>query len=253
MRQDYAPRSIDHIHDVLSAVLRTAVKWGHLQANPAREVDLPKLRNVRPKWAMSVADATGLVDALPLLPKTMVALALLTGLRRGELFALRWRDLDEMPGSLVVREAVYEGQFDTPKTDAGVRQIPLAESARTLLTDWRAYVGTTAADKLVFATWSGKPISPNNVARQWIVPACDRLGIRRANWLTFRRTYCSWAHDIGVPAKVLAQLLGHTKVDTTLNVYTQVLDGALRAAATKVGDELFTIVHNPKEPKSVSC
>ncbi len=50
-----------------------------------------------------------------------------------------------------------------------------------------------------------------------------------------------------------AQLLGHTKVDTTLNVYTQVLDGALRAAATKVGDELFTIVHNPKEPKPVSC
>jgi hypothetical protein len=49
-----------------------------------------------------------------------------------------------------------------------------------------------------------------------------------------------------VPGKVVAQLLGHTKVDTTLNVYTQVIDGALRTAVDKVGSELFTIVHNPK-------
>ena len=47
----------------------------------------------------------------------------------------------------------------------------------------------------------------------------------------------------GVPGKVIAQLIGHAKVDTTLNVYTQVMDGALRVAADKVGEELFTIVH----------
>ena len=52
-QEGYAPKSIDHIHDVLSAVLRTAVKWGHLQDNPARGVDLPKLRTVRPKWALT--------------------------------------------------------------------------------------------------------------------------------------------------------------------------------------------------------
>jgi hypothetical protein len=51
----YAPRTTDHIHDVLSAVLRTAVKWGHLQENPARAVDLGALINVRPKWALTIA------------------------------------------------------------------------------------------------------------------------------------------------------------------------------------------------------
>ncbi len=61
-----------------------------------------------------------------------------------------------------------------------------------------------------------------------------------------RRTYSSWAHDKGVPGKVVAQLMGHAKVDTTLNVYTQVIDGALRTAVDKVGSELFTIVHKPK-------
>jgi hypothetical protein len=49
-----------------------------------------------------------------------------------------------------------------------------------------------------------------------------------------------------VPGKVVAQLMGHANVDTTLNVYTQVLDGSLRAAADKVGSELFTIVHKPE-------
>ena len=61
------------------------------------------------------------------------------------------------------------------------------------------------------------------------------------------RTYSSWSHDKGVPGKVVAQLMGHANVDTTLNVYTQVLDGALRAAVDKVGGELFTIVHRPED------
>ena len=50
----YAPKSVDHIHDVLSAVLRTAVKWGHLQDNPAMGVDLPTIRTVRPKWVLTI-------------------------------------------------------------------------------------------------------------------------------------------------------------------------------------------------------
>jgi integrase len=91
----YAPKSIDHIHDVLSAVLRTAVKWGHLQDNPARGVDLPTLKTVRPKWALTPQQAAALLDKLPPLGRAMVGLAILSGLRRGELFALRWKDIDE--------------------------------------------------------------------------------------------------------------------------------------------------------------
>ena len=64
--------------------------------------------------------------------------------------------------------------------------------------------------------------------------------------LTFRRTYSSWAHDKGVPAKVVAQIMGHTKVDTTMNVYTQVLDGAARLAADRIGSELFRVVQIPE-------
>ena len=86
----------------------------------------------------------------------------------------------------------------------------------------------------MFCTWSGKSISPNNVVRRWIALACDTLGIQRVISLTLRRTYSSWAHEKGVPAKVIAQLMGHAKIDMTLNVYTQVIDGSLRRAADTV-------------------
>jgi integrase len=60
-----------------------------------------------------------------------------------------------------------------------------------------------------------------------------------------RRTYSSWAHDKGEAGKVIAALMGHEKVDTTLNVYAQLVDGSVRAAADRIGSELFTIVHTP--------
>jgi integrase len=121
----------------------------------------------------------------------MVGLAILSGLRRGEIFALRWRDIDEQKQLLSVREAVYDTTFSTPKTEAGSRQIPLSEFARQLIADWKTQPENTAPDALVFATSQGTPILPNNVVRRAIFPACKRLEIPQATWLTFRRTYSS--------------------------------------------------------------
>ncbi len=122
-----------------------------------------------------------------------------------------------------------------------VRTIPFSDAALRLEAQGEEY-----PDGLVFSTRFGKPISPTNVLRRHIFPACDALVLPRATWLTFRRTYSSWSHDKGIPGKVVAQLMGHANVDTTLNVYTQVLDGSLRAAVDTIGSELFTIVHLPE-------
>ena len=149
-QERYAPRSIDHIHDVLSAVLRTAVKWGHLQDNPARGP---------------------VVDRLP------------------------------------------HGQYTRLLVD--------------VLPPQRKQLAATAAACSRVSAHFGRTV----------------LSFGR---LTFRRTYSSWSHDKGVPGEVVAQLMRHANVDTTLNVYTQVLDGSLRAAVDKVGGELFTIVHRPE-------
>ena len=223
---------------------------GHLQENPARGVDMPTLRCVRPKWALTTGQAASLLAALSPLPRTMVGLAILSGLRRGELFALRWKDIDEHARLLTVREASTTESFGTPKTRGGIAADSAFGGALALVIEWKAPSRTRSADALVFGTRLGTPISPNNVLRRSIFPACKRLGLPHATWLTFRRTYSSWSHDKGVPGKVVAQLMGHANVDTTLNVYTQVLDGSVRDAVEKVGGELFTIVHKPEQAES---
>src|SRR5437667_11272690 len=142
---------------------------------------MPRLKTIRPKWALTIDQATALTGQLPwLLPRTLVGLALLTGLRRGELFALRWWDIDEPNRSMQVRAAVYEGVFDDPKTMASLRTIPLPEAALRLLAAWKARARPTAAQELIFSTVSGKPISPNNVLRRWVWPACEAAEVRRA-------------------------------------------------------------------------
>ena len=161
--------------------------------------------------------------------------------------------MDLTDGHLTVQEAVYEGAFGTPKTEAGLRRVPLSDATVVLLEEWKRHVKRTEPEALLFSTWSGKPISPNNVLRRWVFPACTQLGLPRATWLTFRRTYSSWAHDRGVPGKVVADLMGHAKVDTTLNVYTQVIDESRRAAVQRIGSELFTIVHNATPEWELTC
>ncbi len=244
-RAGYAPRTVDHIHDVLSAVLRTAVTWKYIAENPARGAKLPKLTSVRPTKPLTTEDAARLLGILPDLPKTLVGLALLTGLRRGELFGLRWGDIDLLAMCLTVEQAVYEGHFGPPKTRAGERTMPLSEPAKALIVAWRRCASRTEPDDLVFSTRTGRPIAPNNVLRRWVYPACDRLGVARASWLTFRRTYASWSHHVGVPGKVTAELMGHAKVDTTLNTYTQTMPEASRVAVNRIGEQLFTLEDKP--------
>ena len=94
------------------------------------------------------------------------------------------------------------------------------------------------------STKTGQPISPNNLIRRCLMQEWDELGLPHVSWLTFRRTYSSWSHDKGIPSKVTAQLMGHTNVDVTLNVYTQVMDDSLRISAERVGRELFSIVQS---------
>ena len=216
------------------------MKWGYIRANPASGVDLPRLTPLRPKWVLTMVQARKLFAELQPLPRTLVSLALLTGMRRGELFALRWKNLDIQGGCLNVEQAVYDGVFDTPKTPASRRKLPLSANGLEMLISWKQRSKRTTPYDLIFATRTGKPISPNNVLQRHVSPACERIDLPRATWLTFRRTYSSWSHDNGVPDKVIAELMGHSNVHTTLNVYTQVMQGSLRLAVTKVSDQLFS-------------
>ena len=123
-------------------------------------------------------------------------LALLTGVRRGELFALRWNAFDPAREILSIKEAIYDRVIDSPKTERSVRVIPLSKPAVELLREWQNIATRKAPVDFIFCTRDGKPKESRQVMRDHIVPACHDLGLPRASWLTFRRTFSTWADQI---------------------------------------------------------
>ena len=150
------------------------------------------------------------------------------------------RIFDEKAGTLTVRQAVYEHVVDTPKTAKSRRTIPLCEAAVGLLLAWKEKSRKTDAASFIFSTADNKPKEPKQILRDYVFPACKALELPNATWLTFRRTFSSWSHDAGVPLKVVAELMGHSSIDVTGNVYTQAMQGSLRTAVDNVGEKLFS-------------
>jgi integrase len=236
----YAPNSIDHFHEVMNAVMRTALAWYNLEKNPAHGVQIGKLKPVRKKWALSVAQANSLLERLNLKARAMVALDITTGLRRGELEAVRWEDLNETEGYIRVKEHHYRGFIDDPKTEAGFRNAPVAAPVLMILREWKLKSKRTQPTDFIFATKRGKPESGNNILRRHVYPACDAAGIPRANWLTLRRTFSNWSHKNGIPAKDIAEMMGHADVDMQFT-YTVGVDENKRQGAERLGNELVRI------------
>jgi len=86
-----------------------------------------------------------------------------------------------------------------------------------LLRDWKKASKRTKPTDFIFATRNGKPESGNNVLRRHVYPTCDAAKIPRANWLTFRRTFSNWSHQHGIPAKDIAEMMGHSEVENAVS------------------------------------
>jgi integrase len=246
-REGLAASTIHNYHKALKGILSAAVTWKRLTDNPADGIRLPQLKGKRQKWALTLEQAAALIQEIrPVKPQTMAALAIMSGLRRGELVAARWRSLDEGSLQIVVTEASYRGHLGSPKTEAGVRSVPLDQWLMDLLGQWRRLSRHTRPEDFIFATRTGQQENPNNIARRYIYPACDRLKLKRATWNTFRQTFSTLLHHQTAPARAIADMMGHLKVQTQY-IYIQSVDAAKREAATRLGQELSRIAVQKSE------
>ncbi len=124
----------NHLRNLLSKMFENAKKWGHFAGtNPALGVELPERRQVREKRVLMPEQAARLLAVLREPVRTMVQLAILTGLRVGEILALRWQDVDLNRGELRVVQAVYRGCMGSPKTKCSKRTIPLPQAVTLTL------------------------------------------------------------------------------------------------------------------------
>ena len=203
---------------------------------------LPRQRIPSERKFLTLAQAQKLISSLQDPYRLLVAFAVLTGLRRGELFGLKWKYVDLERRILHVREALYEGRFTTPKTASSVRDIPLGDAAFEGLLKHREGSNAASEDSLVFCTEEGLPFNPQSVLKAVLYPACDVLGLPRVGWHGFRHTHATLLGDLGESIKTAQELLGHSDLDTTLSIYTHAVPESKRKAVERLGEVLFPTV-----------
>jgi len=152
--------------------------------------------------------------------RAMVSLIVATGLRIGELLALRWGALDLENGALTVRESVFEGTFQPPKTLRAMRTIPLGPRTAQALMAHRKRAPRTADEDLVFGRPNGDPFRESKLLARVLNPAAKRAGLGKVTWHQFRHIHSSLMSDLGVPVKIAQEQLGHASISTTLNICT---------------------------------
>lgn len=216
-----APESVHDLRARLRGLLSVAVEWGWIAANPAGgRLRLPKRRHVREKHILTSAQFLLLVSALPQPYSTVVCLAVLGGLRKGELEALRCKDLQL--NAVTVDEATYRGTLDSPKTERSNRTVAIGPILRRVLDEWLRIAPFAGPSDFVFSVRTNSPINLKNAVERHIKPACRRLGIPVVSWHDLRHTYTTWGRRAGVRAESMRDQLGHSSVTTTLDIYSHV-------------------------------
>jgi integrase len=196
-KQGLSWRTVKHIRTTLGTILGTAEIWGYIEDNPVRKTRLPR-RGPRPeKQVLSPGELRLLLAKLPEPSRSLVWLLVLTGLRIGELLALRWQDVDLAAGVLRVRRTVYEGHFDEPKTRRSNRTVPLGPKGVAILSSHKPEGADPEA--LVFGSQKkGTPLCRRNLSNRQLVPTCKTLGLEGIRWHSLRHSNatCSirWAH-----------------------------------------------------------
>lgn len=141
--------------------------------------------------------------------RTMILLGLRTGLRQGELLALRWQDVDLVAGRVLVRQNVVRGHIGTPKSGKG-REVPLGDEVRATLKAHRHLRG-----QYVFCNGNGVMWTKGE-AKGPLWKACRKAGLRTISWHVLRHTFASHLVMRGAPLKAVQELLGHSTIQMTM-------------------------------------
>lgn len=251
-----SPQSVVHLHRILHRAMRQATRWGVVPRNIIDVVDPPRVP--RREMAVLTPDEARafLIGVRAHRLEALFVAAVTTGMRQGELFALQWRDVDVPGRRLTVRRTLLRTpkggwMFAEPKTTGSTRQIHLSELAiDALRRHWvrqqeeRRRAGNLWDDHgLVFTNSRGQPLSAQNVVQRDFYPLLERLGLPRVRFHDLRHTAATLLLSAGVHPKIVSDLLGHSDIGITLNLYSHVVPGLHeRAAAT------FDLVLSPSQP-----
>ena len=238
-----APRTIRNVRSVLRRALNQAIRWRYIEYNAAALVEVPRApkQEVKP---LTPEEARQLLDALKgHRLEALYTMALLLGLREGEVLGLLITNLDFEKGTVRIDGALQwnNGKLvrETVKTEASVRTLPLPPSLVPLL---KAHLERQQAkfpkNPYVFASTVGTPINRHNRYRQFKA-LLKKANIRSIRFHDLRHSCATFLIASGVHPRTIMAILGHAQISTTMNIYGHVLDDTQTAAIEGL-DELLS-------------
>ena len=245
-----SPGSVRQIHAVLRRALGQAARWGLVARNVATLVTPPR-RSRQEMTAFGPEQVRTLLDAVAGdRLEALYVLAVTTGMRQGEILGLRWRDVDLDDGSVQVKATLQRTGgvfvFAEPKTASSRRQIALTDGAvaalkrhRVAQAEERLRLRRAWEDNdLVFANEAGRPIAAPNLRNRSFWPLLERAGLPRIRFHDLRHTAATLMLGQGVHPKVVSEMLGHSQISITLDLYSHVT-ATMQRQATQALDALL--------------
>ncbi len=244
--QQLSTNTVNHYHKFLSTLFRSAVKQGLIADNPCQRADPPRPDEHEPVY-LDEAQAMKMIEALeqePMQYRIMIFLLLDSGMRRGELLGLEWKDIDFEKSTInICRNSVYlpgKGIFtETPKTQKSIRTIKLPEESMDMLRQYRAWqlrerlrLGDQWKDcDRLFTKWNGIPMHPSTVTG-WFSDFAKRADLPKGVSIhSLRHTNATLLIAAGTNIRTVSARLGHAQTSTTTDIYAHAIQSADAAAA----------------------
>ena len=221
LKEGFAPKSINNHLTVLRRALVSAVEFGHLEAVPP----VRRLKTQPPVTDfLDFDEADRLLQSTPDKWRALVATALLAGLRRGELLALRWIDVDLVQQRIWIRRSRYRDTEGPPKSGKH-REVPMCLRLAEALKEHRR-----GPSGYVFCSAEGKPL-PRQRLWRILNGICTKAGLRHVQWHTLRHSFASHLAMKGVPLRAIQELMGHSTIEMTMR-YAHLAPATLREAVS---------------------
>lgn len=229
---DLSGKSKVHIKSIMFLLFHTAElnEWYQPYRNP---IELVRLRGVKSSYkprVLTVEEFRKMLKAATREPlHTLILMAGCLGLRRSELFGLKWEDFDFIGGNLKLQRAVVEKSVDRLKSEASGNIIPIDPALVSAILAWKQQA---PALDWVFGSVQrkGLPLSSTSVLDYQLKPLAKSLGLGEIGWHDFRHSYRTWLSQTGAAIEVQKDLMRHEAIATTMDVYGGVVSEAQRKA-----------------------
>ena len=232
--QPTSPATKSKIRNLMSALFSHAIRNEWAARNPITAVRTSAKR-LRTPDILTAGEFQALLLELAQRERVMVLLAGSTGLRRGELIALRWRDVDLEAKQANITHSVWHNVEGNTKTEASRKPVPLPSLVIDELKQWKLVSIYRADDDYIFpsiAKNGSQPIQPDMILKRHIRPALERIGVKkRIGWHSFRHGLGTMLRQKKVDIKTAQELLRHANSRITLDIYQQALSDEKRDAA----------------------